>query len=119
MNFKNKIAFFSIRLGLYAGIAATTICTLWAVLTKGAKPLVDMAPYTYKWDDLMIGAVGNVLLIIIGYGASLLFGGRAADPRGTQALTLWDWLLRRPIKTPTQVSEVAKAYSRRYPTSED
>ena len=32
------------RTGVYAGIAASTAFTIWAVLTKSAKPIVDLSP---------------------------------------------------------------------------
>ena len=70
------LAFFSRRAnaqGVYVGIAASTACTIWAVLTKGAKPLVDLGAWNFGWDDLMIGAVGNVVLFAVGLAASFLF----------------------------------------------
>ena len=92
------LAFFSSRAnrrGVYIGIWASSICTLWAVLTKGAKPIWDLAPYNFKWDDLMIGAVGNVVLIVFGYLASLAFSAWTGSERDPNAVTVWHWLARR------------------------
>jgi SSS family solute:Na+ symporter len=61
------------RQGVYIGIAASTCCTIWAVLTKGDKKLVDLGAYNFPWDDLMIGVVGHVVLFAVGYVASLFF----------------------------------------------
>jgi hypothetical protein len=43
------------------------------VLTKGAKPLVDLGRWNFGWDDLMIGAVGHVVLFVVGLIASQFF----------------------------------------------
>ena len=47
--------------------------TAWATLTLGAKPLVNLGRFNFPWHDYMIGAVGNVVLFVVGYAASLLF----------------------------------------------
>lgn len=80
------------RRGVYAGIAAGLLVTVWAVLTKGGK-IVNLGAYNYSWDDLMIGAVGHVTLLVVGYGASLLFR-RGADDGRAREMTLWGWLSR-------------------------
>ncbi len=69
------LAFFSTRAhprGVYIGIAANVLFTVWAVLTKGAKPMLNLSPYNFPWDDLMIGAAGHVVLLSVGYLASRL-----------------------------------------------
>jgi SSS family solute:Na+ symporter len=78
------------RRGVYCGIAASLAVTIWAVLTKGKQPLVNLGGYNFPWDDLMIGAVGHVALIVVGYAASLLFN----EPHD-ESMTLWAWLKRR------------------------
>jgi SSS family solute:Na+ symporter len=80
------------RYGAYCGIAASLLCTIWAVLTRGAKPLLDLHGYNFPWDDLMIGAVGHVVLVVVGYAASLLFARSA--PAVASDTTLWQWLDR-------------------------
>jgi SSS family solute:Na+ symporter len=59
--------------GVYAGIVACIAFTAWATLTLGAKPLVNLGRFNFPWHDYMIGAVGNVVLFVVGYAASLLF----------------------------------------------
>lgn len=80
--------------GALVGIAASLAVTIWAVLTRGAKPLVDLAPCNFPWDDLMIGVVGHGALVVVGYLASLLLPTRAPAEVG-RAVTLWDWLRDR------------------------
>lgn len=80
------------RQGVYIGIAATVAFTLWATLTMGQKPVVDMAPYNYPWNDLTIGAVGHVVMLVVGYLGSLLF---APESDELARRTLWRWLRER------------------------
>ena len=61
--------------GVYAGIAACLIVTTWATLTSGKQPVVDLGWWNYPWHELTIGAAGHVVLVVIGYLASLLFSG--------------------------------------------
>ena len=61
------------RQGVYAGLVASLACTVWAVLTNGAKPLVDLGRWHFGWDDLMIGAVGHVVLFVVGFVVSQFF----------------------------------------------
>jgi SSS family solute:Na+ symporter len=88
------LAFLSSRAnprGAYVGIAASLLCTVWAVLTN--RKLVDLGPLNYRGDDLTIGALGHVVLWGVGYGASLLFSGGAEGEAG-RSMTLWAWLRR-------------------------
>lgn len=55
-----------------AGIIACFLFTAWATLTLGAKPVVDLGRFNFPWHDYMIGAIGNVIMIIVGFAASLL-----------------------------------------------
>jgi hypothetical protein len=57
--------------------------------------MLDLGPWNYPWDDLMIGAAGHVTLIVVGYAASLLFAGPGDAESEYQRMTLWDWLKRR------------------------
>ncbi len=84
------------RIGAYAGIATSTVFTVWAVLTKGAKPLVNLGSLNFPFDELTIGAFGNIVLFVVGAAVSFLTirhaTERAADP---DAGTLWHWLRNR------------------------
>ena len=82
------------RAGVYTGIGCNLVFTMWAVLTKGASPVLDAGSYKFPFDDLTIGAFGNLVLFATGLAASL-FGTR---PAGEPA-TLWRWLAQRRGQT--------------------
>jgi solute:Na+ symporter, SSS family len=82
------------RTGVYAGIAASTAFTVWAVLTKGAKPLIDAAPFNFPFDELTIGALGNIILFVTGALVSML-SAPASHPAEAEAGTVWHWLRSR------------------------
>ncbi|MGC4049670.1 MAG: sodium:solute symporter [Paludibaculum sp.] len=79
------------RRSAWVGIVCSSVFTIWAVLTKGATPLVNLAPMNYPGDDLTIGAVGNIILFAAGMAASLLEKPVLADEKGT----VWHWLAAR------------------------
>ncbi len=59
------------RHGVYAGMVACTLFTTWAVLTKGANPIVNLGnAWNFPWDELMIGACGHVVMFVVGYTVS-------------------------------------------------
>lgn len=84
--------------GAWTGIACSTAFTIWAVLTKGSKPLLDLGGFNYRGDDLTIGAAGNIVLFVVGLVTSLLVApARQTDGAGT----LWHWRqLRRQRHQP-------------------
>jgi SSS family solute:Na+ symporter len=60
------------RQGVYVGIAASVLFTAWATLTlKGDNRVLDLGAFNYPWHDLTIGAVAHMVLLVVGYGASL------------------------------------------------
>jgi len=59
------------RQGVYVGIAACLLFTAWATLTLGEKRILDLGRFNFPWHDYMIGAIGNVVLLTVGYVASL------------------------------------------------
>jgi len=79
--------------GAHIGIAASLACTIWAVLTS--RKIVDLGGWNFRWDDLMIGAVGHAVLLAVGYAASIVAGG---TPSRARELTLWHWLKARQLK---------------------
>ncbi|MCZ2156348.1 MAG: sodium:solute symporter [Bryobacterales bacterium] len=82
------------RRGVYAGIVFSTVFTVWAVLTRGASPILDLAPYNFPYDELTIGAFGNIVLFVTGAAASLLpVGNETADVDAHG--TVWHWLRTR------------------------
>lgn len=82
------------RQGVYAGIVATIAFTVWASLTLGEKPTVHLGRWNYPWHDLTVGAVGHVVMFVVGYLASLPFAKEAGEP-GVPQMTIWRWLRYR------------------------
>lgn len=84
------------RTGVYAGIAASTAFTIWAILTKSAKPFVDLQSLNFPFDELTIGAFGNIVLFLVGAAVSYLTPSNntsaTSDP---DAGTVWHWLRKR------------------------
>ena len=63
------------RQGVYVGIAASVLFTAWATLTmQGGNRLLDLGRFNYPWHDLTIGAVAHMVLLVVGYAASLVVG---------------------------------------------
>ncbi|MGC1188102.1 MAG: sodium:solute symporter [Candidatus Acidiferrales bacterium] len=81
------------------GIAANLIFTLWATLTASPTIAARLHLPRFTWHEYMIGVVGNVILLGVGYVTAVVAPGL---PRSRHGLTLWTWLERRE-------SEAAKA----------
>jgi len=79
--------------GASIGIAASLLCTVWAVLTN--RRLVDLGPLNFRWHDLTIGAVGHLVLCVVGYAASLLWRTPSSAAGSGPQMTLWRWLQQR------------------------
>ena len=88
------------RRGIYIGMIVTALFTAWATATSGAKPWVNLGAWNYGWNDLTIGAVGHVVMLVSGYLGSLLFKG---DP-AARDLTFWKWVEVRRIKTESVIA---------------
>jgi len=89
------LAFLSTRAtagGAYLGIAASLMFTAWATLTSKGQ---WSPPITYSLDPLLIGVFTTVLLFVVGYLTSPLFG----PPASSVALTLPGWLRSRGLAT--------------------
>ncbi len=54
-----------------AGIVACIVFTGWATLTMGEKPVWNLGRWNFPWHDYMIGAIGNVVVLAVGWGAGL------------------------------------------------
>jgi solute:Na+ symporter, SSS family len=80
--------------GAQVGIAVSLAVTLWAVLTSGSSPAINLGRWNFRWHDYLIGAVGNIVLLVAGYLASCLFRGSQA---ATLPLTLRGWLRSRRV----------------------
>ncbi len=78
------------RAGAYIGIAASLTFTAWATFTLGGS-----GRFSFPYHSYMIGVIGHIILLTVGYGASFVFPN--ADPAAAK-LTLWGW--RRPTAAP-------------------
>lgn len=72
-----------------SGIAANLIFTVWATLTMNHGAQLDLHRWNYPWHEYTIGAVGNLLLLVVGTLTIPLF---KSSQTTTIPLTLWDWL---------------------------
>jgi SSS family solute:Na+ symporter len=71
--------------GASAGIVACVLFTAWATFTG---PLKFDLGFNYPFHELLIGAWSQVVLFVVGYGASLALGAERATATG---LTMWDF----------------------------
>lgn len=85
------------RTGAIAGIFANLIFTLWATLTLNGKSL-NLGKFNFPLHDYMIGAIGHVILLVVGVLISLL----VADKIAGEDLTLAGWRSR----SHTQAAEI-------------
>ena len=67
-----------------AGILVCVLFTAWATLTLGEKRMLDLGRYNFPWHDYMIGAIGNMLLLAVGYARCTV---RSWLPRGAESLS--------------------------------
>lgn len=89
------LAFFSTRTntrGVWAGIVASVLFTAYATLTQGKEQLLDLGRFNFKLPAVMIGVIGHLVLIVVGYVASWNF---RIDQAAGNELTLWGWLEQR------------------------
>jgi SSS family solute:Na+ symporter len=89
------LAFFSRRAnrqGLWTGLFAAFVFTAWATLTY--KKYLSLPGWNYTWPEVMIGVIAHVIVLVIGYFASLLF---PADASVKSEWTFWGWLEKRKI----------------------
>jgi SSS family solute:Na+ symporter len=86
--------------GAYAGILANLLFTAWATLTLNGGQFVDLGRFNFPLHSYTIAAIGHVLLLAVGYLASLLFHDSDANKK---ALTLWGWRRKRATGTETSM----------------
>jgi len=74
------LAFFTRRAnsaGTALGIAACLAFTLYAALTAGSDRLLDLGACNFPWNSLLIGVIGHVIVVAVGFPASLFFSARS------------------------------------------
>jgi len=68
------------RTGCYVGIGACLLYTAWGVMTqKSMRECVDLGPFNFEMNPILIGIGGHLVLFIVGYLASLVLGGYRPD----------------------------------------
>lgn len=78
------------RIVALVAIATNLVFTAWATLTMNGGRIWNLHSWNYPWHEFTIGAVGNTLMFVVGWIASVLMpADRVAGP------TLWDWLASR------------------------
>ncbi len=77
--------------GVLIGIIACLTFTTYATLTSGKEQVLDLGAWNFPWAPVMIGVVAHVVLLVVGYLASLPF---ASTPEVNRPMTLWGWLDR-------------------------
>jgi solute:Na+ symporter, SSS family len=101
------LAFLSTRAsarGVWFGIVACVLFTAYATLTQGKNRFLDLGSLNFALPSVMIGVIGHLTLIVVGYAASLCWPSR----QGTGSdLTLWGWLEGRTLKQASEMDESA------------
>lgn len=86
------------REGAITGLVGSLIFTAWATFTEGGK-ILNLGRWNFTWHDYMIGAIGHVILLVVGIAASLLLPG---SPLATD-LTWQGWRRRFQQEIPAGV----------------
>ena len=89
------LSFFSTRAnrrGVWAGIIACLAFTAYATLTQGKNAFLDLGQFNFSLPGVMIGVIGHLVLMVVGYAASLCF---PTDPAEGSDLTVWGWLEKK------------------------
>jgi SSS family solute:Na+ symporter len=88
--------------GIYIGIAASVLFTFYALLTSTPiglegreRLLIDLGSFNFTHHKYMIGVYSHIVLMIVGYIASLFF---RSDPL-EDSLTWYGWLKLKKNKT--------------------
>jgi solute:Na+ symporter, SSS family len=88
------LAFFSRRAnrqGLWIGITCSLAFTAWATLTGGNGHILNLN-WNYTWPSVMIGVIAHLIVLVVGYLASLLF---PPERNIKTEWTFWGWLETR------------------------
>ena len=81
--------------GLYIGLAATLIFTIYALLTGAAagdsEPILNLGDWNFTHHKMMLGVYSHIVVIVVGYIASLFF----KEPLAEKNLTVFAFLEER------------------------
>ncbi len=67
------------RRGAYCGIAACLLFTAWGVLTGPKFRMLDLGAFNFNMNPILIGVLGHVVVFVVGYTVSIIFGGHRPD----------------------------------------
>ncbi len=62
------------RRGCYIGLTACAVFTAWGTLTEPKTRLLDLG-LNFPLNPILIGILGHLIVFVVGYAASRLFGG--------------------------------------------
>jgi solute:Na+ symporter, SSS family len=82
--------------GVYTGIVACLIFTAWATLTLPGKQALDLGRFSFPFHSYMIGVIGHLVLLTVGYTSSFFFRDKEPPKRD---MTLWGWLEKRKARS--------------------
>lgn len=85
--------------GVWTGVVVSLAFTIWATLTAKGGEFVNLGNWNYTWHPYLIGVVGNVLLFVFGYVASVVWHGRGTVG---EELTMWAWFGRMKLDRQAQ-----------------
>jgi SSS family solute:Na+ symporter len=54
--------------------------------------MLDLGDFNFTWPSVMIGVIGHVIVLVVGYLASLFF---PTDAGLKEEWTIWGWLKKR------------------------
>ena len=77
--------------GLLIGIIVAVLFTAWAVLTKAGKDgtsMIDLGEWNFTHHKYMLGVYSHIIVLVVGYVASLFFRTPLAD----KELTIYGYL---------------------------
>jgi len=94
--------------GVWTGIIACLLFTGWATFTSGKEQLVDLGKFNFQLPGIMIGVIGHLILLVVGWLASFCFVAPGASMR---QLTLWGWLDQRKALSSKQAGAASSALS--------
>ncbi|MBQ0063895.1 MAG: sodium:solute symporter [Prevotella sp.] len=81
--------------GLYIGLAATLLFTIYALLTGAAagdsEPILNLGSWNFTHHKMMLGVYSHIVVIVVGYIASLFFHEAPAE----KYLTVYAFLEER------------------------
>ena len=86
------LAFLAARAGktaAWVGLGASLAFTTWATLTLDGGKLWNLGRYNFPYHNLMIGVIGHLIVVGVGYGASFAFPNRDASSRGLRCGAGW------------------------------